>query len=183
MARPKSKTPVENAPNNDWGTRETGIATDRTRDESKRPSSRALAAYRGKLHIPKEEVPYGWTYGWVTERLLNQDKPENVEEALHKGWRFVMAKDHPKWTMYHDEEYFNRGNKDGRIRRGGMIMMKLQTDDFNEINTAYREDGEEIRRQSSALTDYLGQNAASQQTPRFVVENESSYGPNYGRRG
>src|SRR5271167_3790106 len=73
---------------NDDG-RETSLTSERTRVDEKRVYTKPITRHRGKLYFPIEEIPDGWQYAWVTERLLGEPQNDNIQEQYENGYDFV----------------------------------------------------------------------------------------------
>jgi hypothetical protein len=160
-----------NAWNNNDG-RSVDISASRSRATDKRPSPNQ---HQFLLYFPKEEIPEGWQYSYMTERLLGEPQLDNLQEQYEKGWDFVNQSDHPTYTvrtLY--------PSTDNRIRRRNCILMKMPMDQYLEMQRGRTEESAAKQREISALTDYLGTGNAND--PRFVVENSGSYTPSYSNR-
>jgi len=55
------------------------------------PQSAVESAY----HIPREEIPDGFTYQWVRESVYNEPDQPNIVSRGRNGWRAVPADRHP----------------------------------------------------------------------------------------
>lgn len=152
--------------------REVDIEASRMHLDERRPIYQLTSTHKGKLHFPAELIPPGWKYIWAMERLLNEDKPDNIENLYSEGYDFVKKSDHPELVVREMSEYFARGRSDDLIRRGGMVLMKMPLEEYNMRQEGHRLHGEDIRKQSTHLTDYLGDSGPN---PRFVVENKHGF--------
>lgn len=164
---------------NSWGeTPEVSIEKSRGGPQSKTPAHKKLV-HEGTFYIrPEWKIP-GMQMAWIMERLMNEQKDDNIEKAYHNGWRFVKQEECPWMQIEEMKDYPSRGRGDGLIRKGGMILMKKPLEDYLESQEEHREEGEYVRKQSAELTGYLGNHAE----PRFTVENTHNYTPNYRHRG
>lgn len=133
-------------------------------------------AHKGTLYFPPELIPEGWVYGFVNERLMNEDQPENISEMYRKGWDFVKASDHPEFAFPKMDHRYAAGLDDGNIRIKGSILMKLPKEVFLQRQRKYEQEADNIRKQSAALTDYLGQDKT-----RFNYGTETGFSPIYER--
>jgi len=158
---------------NSWSNdgREIDISEERSRVDEKRPDSRTSMRHRGKLWFPVHEIPEGWTYSFMTERLLGEPQNDNLQEQFENGWDFVKQSDHPTYQV---RELYE--NTDNRIRRSNTIIMKKPTRDYEFTQKECEEESAAKQRETAYLTDYFG---GSQREPRFIVENRGSYTPNY----
>lgn len=163
---------------NSWDNdgRESDIAAERTRVDEKRIYARPTTRHKGRLYFPPEEIPEGWQYVWVTERLLGDPQNDNIQEQYENGYEFVKQSDHPTFMV---KELYE--NPDNRIRRANSILMKKPKADYERSKQEYEEESLSKQREISYLTDYLG---GAPREPRMVIENKGSYTPNYvNRRG
>src|ERR1700678_916617 len=184
MARPKNPENEQdvsvfpegyemNAWNNNDG-REVDIAASRTRVEDKRPFTRKSRRHKGRLDFPIEEIPEGWQYVWVTERLLGEPQGDNIQERFEDGYEFVKQSDHPTYMVRE-----LHANPDNRIRRANNILMKKLKKDYDDCQREYAEESLQKQKEISYLTDYFG---TGPNDPRFVVENSGSYTPSYSNK-
>lgn len=144
-----------------------------------RPGGNRKRGHEGKFHIPKEWWPYGYQLGWMVEYVLNVPQNDNLQERILDGWEFVASNEIPQIKIVEMDHEFDRSRNDGRIRRGGCILMKKPLDIYLDQQEEYRSDGEDIRAQSGALTEYL----SSGRDPRNIVVDERSYQPAYRHKG
>jgi hypothetical protein len=146
-------------------------------NEERRPR-RHITKDKGKFFIPREWWPAGYQLGWMTEYVLNVPQGDNLRSRQMDGWEFVHSSEIPQLPNNVLNHEFDRGRDDGRIRNGGCILMKMPLEEYLQEQEEYREDGEEIRRQSAALTDYLG---AAPGREQFLV-NDQKYEPAFKHR-
>jgi len=152
---------------------------DQIQSSRSRPMSRAKRGHEGKFHIPYEIWPNGFMLGWMVEYVLNVPQNDNLHERVLDGWEFVNANEIPQLKMVELNHDFDRSRSDGRIRRGGCILMKKPMEMYLEEQEEHRIQGEEIRKESGALTEYL----SNGRDPRNVVVDERSYQPAHRSRG
>lgn len=126
---------------------------------------------KGKLYFPPELIPEGMVYGWMAERLGNQSNEDNIDEKYSEGWRFVRYADHPSLLMDDRDQEFSRYKDDDRIRRKGMLLMKIPEKYYLEDIQDYMEKAREAREKS----DYLDEN--------FKGNRNASYAQNTGEYG
>lgn len=129
-------------------------------------------SYKGTLYFPPQLVPDGYQYGFVNERLMNEDQHENILEKCRMGWEFVPASDHPEYALPQIKHRFAAGLDDGNIRIKGSVLMKIRKELADAHLRKCEQEADSIRRQSLALTDYLngGPN-------RFTHEMMNTYSP------
>jgi hypothetical protein len=156
---------------NSWNTdgRETDLAASRTRVDDKRPTP--YKKYKSSLWFPVHEIPEGWQYGIVTERLLGEPQNDNIQAAYEDGWDFVKQSDHPSFIL---RELYS--NPDNRLRKKNCIFMKKPKQDYLNEQRGHMEESLKKQKEISWLTDYFG---SGPNDPRFVVENRGSYTPAY----
>lgn len=147
--------------------------------ERTRPGRRNLMKNKGQYYVPREWWPAGYQIAWISEYLMNKPEIANLESRIRDGWEFVKASEMPEYRVIKMDHEFDRGREDGRIRNGAHIMMKLPLDEYIESQEELRMEGEEVRRQSAALTSYM----SNQAQPRQVIENSVSYTPSYKHKG
>lgn len=178
MARPKNTDDVQdvsvfpdgyemNAWDNNDG-RPHDIAASRTRAVDKRASTNT---HNFLLYFPPDQIPEGWQYAFMTERLLNEPQNDNLQAQYENGWDFVAQSDHPTYLV---RELFP--SSDNRIRRRNCILMKKPKSEYLAQKEGYEKESEQKQKEISALTDYFG---STPNYPKFVVENSGSYTPSY----
>lgn len=155
----------------DGGGREVDIAMERTRADEKRVDTRQDTRYKGRLYFPPEEIPEGWQYACMTERLLGEPQNDNLQRLYEEGWDFVKQSDHPHLMARSLYE-----NPDNRFRKANNIFMKKPKHEYLKTQREYEEESAAKQKEISYLTDYFGNSPTE---PRFIVENTGSYTQNY----
>jgi hypothetical protein len=147
-------------------TRESGLMLDRSRE-----SQFIKSVHESPFDIPREWWPAGYQLYWCAETMLNVPQPDNIYKAKRLGYVFVPWKEIPELS------FLKIGNEDDEdwIRQISHVLMKKPLEDYHRDKRGREEEANQQRRESAALTSYLG----SPGDPRFVVENSSNYQPRH----
>jgi hypothetical protein len=161
---------------NEWAYdngRETSLAKDRTREKGD-----YFVENESDFYIAEEDKIPGYQLAWMNEYVLGVPQRDNLRRLQRKGWDFVHVSEMPNMPTIPIKHHMHADTDDGWIRVGPTILMKKPLEAYQRDQENKRLEGEEIRRQSEALTDYMGTSGA----PKFVVENKMSYQPNHKMR-
>lgn len=69
-----------------------------------------------RLKVPRELIPEGWDYQWITDSILGQPQPQRRARFERRGWRPVPAKRH--------DGMFMPIGYDGEINVDGVVLME-----------------------------------------------------------
>lgn len=156
---------------NDDG-RELGIAASRSRMDDIRPETH-YKRHKSRLDFPLHEIPHDMKYINATHTLLNEPQYDNLQELFENGYDFVKQSSHPSQVR---PELFRQ--PDDRIRKGACIVMKKPRHIYESEQRAIQEESTRRQKDVMASTDFgtpTGQ-------PKFIVENNGSYTPNYSNK-